>query len=338
MIILKLKHCCFLSILLFIIIGIAEAQPPKADHHIHIRSEDATEAMLRILSEVQGIENVSLESTADARDVITRLDSSGTRHAALLSTAYFFAMPDLDFENEESRTQNENDFVAAQAEVAPDRLAAFCSVNPLSDYALHEIIRCGESGRFAGLKLHFANSDVDLRNRDDLARLREIFREASQQNLAIIVHTWTRNPDFGAEDIKVFINELLPLAEGIPVQVAHLGGPGTFSEVTAEAAGVFADEIENENPAMENVYFDIAEVLHHSSRAENQEQLEGMKMANRDLAGLITKLGTERVLWGTDWIAGPVEIYLAKLQPMPLPDEAWEEIRNNTAPYFRNDE
>lgn len=323
-----------LTLLLFILTGTLNAQPPAADHHIHIRSDDATEALVRILSEVRGMDEVPIESAAGASEVIARLDSSGTRYAALLSTAYFFAMPDLDFENEELRTRNENDFVASQAEQAPGRLAAFCAVNPMSNYALSEIIRCGESGRFAGLKLHFANSDIDLRNSDDVDQLKKIFREAARQDLAVIAHTWTRNPDYGAEDMKIFIDELLPEAEGIPVQVAHLGGPGTFSEITAEAARVLAKEIESENPAMENVYFDIAEVPHHPGRAENQEKKEEMNQANRELARLIKQLGSDRVFWGTDWIAGPVDIYMMELQPMPLPDDVWDEIRGNIAPYF----
>ena len=310
------------------------AQPPSADHHIHIRSEDATDAMVRILSDVEGMEGVSIEASAGAGEVLARLDSSGTRHAALLSVAYFFAMPDLHFENEELRTQNENDFVATQAEKAPDRLAGFCSVNPLSDYALREVRRCGKSGRFAGLKLQFANSDVNLRNKNDVSRLREIFREASRHNLVILAHTWTRHPDFGAQDMKIFVDKLIPAAAGVPIQIAHLGGPGTFSEVTAEAAGVFADEIESGNPAMKNVWLDISEVPHHPNRAETWEQREQMNQANRELADLIRRLGTHRVLWGTDWVAGPVQIYMAELEPMPLPDDVWEEIRDNVAPYF----
>lgn len=334
MILSKWKQCSLLTILFLVFTGIAEAQPPTADHHIHIRSEDASESLLRILSEVQGREEVPIEPSTSASDVIARLDSSGTRYAALLSTAYFFAMPDLEFRNEESRTRSENDYVASQAEQAPDRLVAICAVNPLSEYALREVIRCGESGRFAGLKLHFANSDVNLRNSSHVDRLRVVFQEASQQNLAIIVHAWTRNPDFGKVDVQIFIDELLPLAQGVPVQVAHLGGPGTFSDVTAEAARTFAEAIENDKPAMENVYFDIAEVPHHPDRAGNDERRQAMEQANRELSGLIKRLGTGRVFWGTDWIAGPVEVYLSMLKPMQSNIIIWKEIHSNKAPYF----
>jgi predicted TIM-barrel fold metal-dependent hydrolase len=323
-----------LFLIFFMPILTASAQPPIADHHVHIRSEDGTAALLRILEEVQGQEQVSVKPSTGAKEVITRLDSSGTQQAVLLSTAYFFAMPDVEFENEQERVRRENIYVAQQAELYPDRLIPFCSVNPLSDYAISEIRWCGESGRFAGLKLHFANSDTDLRNREHTIKLKDVFQTAGDYGLAMIAHTWTRHPDFGAEDVRILITEVLPEAGESVVQIAHLGGPGTYSKVTAEISEVFLDAIERSDSAMDNVYFDIAEVPHHPGRAENEEQREAMQKANRNLFEIIAELGAERVLWGTDWIAGPVDVYLSELEPELLSDEVWEKMRNNKAPYI----
>ena len=71
----------------------------------------------------------------------------------------------------------------------PERLVGFCSINPLRDYALDEIARCGKDERLhRGLKLHFGNSDVDFSNRAHVTRLKAVFGLANRQRMAIVVH------------------------------------------------------------------------------------------------------------------------------------------------------
>ncbi|MDZ7720643.1 MAG: amidohydrolase family protein [Balneolaceae bacterium] len=310
------------------------AQPPTVDHHLHIRSEDGTQALVRILDEVQGQQGVKLQPSVEAGDVVALLDSTGTEKAVLLSTAYFFAMPDLEFENERERLRRENEYVAEQAGHNPDRLIPFCAVNPLSEYALEEITWCGEDERFAGLKLHLANSDLDFRNEQHVKALQEVFKRAGELDLALIVHLWTRHPDFGAKDTEIFIQEILPEAGDVTVQIAHLGGPGTYSEVTREVAGTFSKAIQNGEVNGSNLYFDLAEVPERPERASDEQERQRREQANRELADLIRELGTDRVLWGTDWIAGPPQVYMSKLQ-WRLPDDLWDAIRENKAPYLR---
>lgn len=310
------------------------AQPPTADHHLHIRSEDGTHALVRILEEVQGQGGVKLQPSVEAGDIVGLLDSTGTEKAVLLSTGYFFAMPDLEFENERERLRGENRYVAVQAERYPDRLIPFCAVNPLSEYVLEEINWCGDDGRFAGLKLHLANSDVDFRNEQHVKALQDVFKRAGEMNLALIVHLWTRNPDFGARDTEIFINKILPEAGDVTVQIAHLGGPGTYSDVTREVAGAFAKAINNGDVNGNNLYFDLAEVPARPERASNEQERQSREQANQELADLIWELGTDRILWGTDWIAGPPQVYFSTLK-WRLQDELWDEIRDNTAPYLR---
>src|SRR6185437_5480144 len=75
-----------------------------------------------------------------ARELIAYLDSAGIRRALLLSIAYQFSNPNRPpVANEYERVKAENDWTADQAALYPDRLRAFCSVNPLKDYALQEI-------------------------------------------------------------------------------------------------------------------------------------------------------------------------------------------------------
>jgi predicted TIM-barrel fold metal-dependent hydrolase len=319
--------------LLFLPILTLNAQPPLVDHHVHIRSDDGTDALIRILDEVEGQGDITLQPSVEGKDIIALLDFTGTEKAVLLSVAYFFAMPDLEFENEQQRVRSENNYVAEQAEVNPNRLIPFCSVNPLSDYAIDDITWCGKDGRFAGLKLQLANSDVNLRNKQHVEKLKNVFKRAGELDLAIIVHLWTRHPEFGSVDTEIFIREILPESQNTTVQIAHLGGPGTYSEVTREVANRFLEFINSNSSISDNLYFDLAEVPLRPERASNDEERQKREQANLELANLIRELGTERILWGTDWIAGPPEVYTSILQ-WRLPEDLWLEIRSNTAPYI----
>lgn len=316
---------------------ISTAQAQRADHHLHIRSEAGTDALLKVLKEVKGQTGVKVQPSIDADDVIALLDSTGTQKATLHSTAYFFAMPEMNFANEQTKLRRENEYVASQAAQYPNRLVAFCGVNPLSEYAMEEIMWCGSDGRFAGLKLHLANSKVDLRNPNHVQRLAKVFEAASRHELAIVIHLWTRNPDYGSKDVNAFADNILPQARNVPVQVAHLGGPGTFSEVTSRVAETFSELAATNKPLYENLYFDLAAVPMNPQRATSEKQRNRINALNNKLAELIKKLGPGQVLWGTDWIAGPASVYQGKLNALSLPDSLRKKIDVNTAPYFQEE-
>lgn len=309
--------------------------PPKADHHIHIRSETGTKALVKVLEKVRNQSGVKLKSSVGAEEIITMLDSAGTQKGTLLSTAYFFGMPEVDFTNEQTKVRRENEYVASQAERYPRRLSAFCAVNPLAEYAISEIKWCGRDGRFDGLKLHFANSDVDLRKEEHVKKLASVFDVANEHSLAIVVHLWTRNPDYGKKDIEIFVDEILPKAPGVTVQIAHFGGPGNFSPVTNEVGKAFAKALENEASNTDSLYFDLAAVPQNPARASTRKEREKNRLANQQLAERIKQIGAENILWGTDWIAGPLPVYLGKLKSMPLNNQIWQKINSNVAPYLQ---
>jgi uncharacterized protein len=327
------RYCITFFLFLSLSITVAYSQS-GVDHHLHIRSESGSEALIRILEEVRNQEGIQLEESIGAEEVLRLMDSTGTEKAVLLSVAYMFAMPDVDFENEEAGVREENRFTARQMEYAPDRLKAFCSVNPLSDYALDEIRWCGNDGRFTGLKLHFANSSIDLRNTSHLERLEAVFQLAEELNLAVIVHVWTRNPDYGERDAKIFIENILQKTNSVPVQIAHLGGPGTFSDVTDTVAKTFVREFEESDQKYNNVYFDIAEVPVRMSNNDTQEITNEKRMLNRRMEQRIRELGVDRILWGTDYIAGPATVYNEKIESVSLPNDLMKEIIENPSPYF----
>src|SRR5689334_16924408 len=154
----------------------AAAQAPVVDHHQHIFGPG-------IVAMNVGIPLVT------GRDVTALLDSAGIRRAVLLSAAYMFGKPSRPVADEYAKVRAENDWNGAQAAEQPDRLRAFCSVNPLKDYALAEIARCAANPNLrTGLKLHLGNSDVQLDVPAHVAQLQRVFEAANRNHMAIVVH------------------------------------------------------------------------------------------------------------------------------------------------------
>src|SRR6185436_17822592 len=105
--------------------------------------------------------------------------------------------------------------------------------------------------RFKGLKLHLANSRVDLLNADHVRRTREVFAAANRARLPIVVHV--RNSDsYGEREARVFLEKILPAAPDIPVQIAHLRGGANFAP---DALAVYAEAVAARLPITRNLYF-----------------------------------------------------------------------------------
>ena len=103
---------------------------PEVDHHQHLFSP--------AMAEFEGIKPVT------AQDVIGLLDTAGIKRAVLLSTAFAYGQTGDEPPNEYAKVKEENDWVGAQAALFPKRFRAFCSFNPLKDYALDELERCAK--------------------------------------------------------------------------------------------------------------------------------------------------------------------------------------------------
>ena len=142
---------------------------PFADHHMHITSSEVAQRMIEKLSrEVLG-DFVPQQHVAD--EMIAVLDHAKIGKALALSNAYQWGMDFFDPNpNEYDWVRFENDFTASECAKYPGRLIPFMSIHPLKDYAIEEIDRCVKQLRTRGLKLHFTNSDVDLRKPDQLAK------------------------------------------------------------------------------------------------------------------------------------------------------------------------
>ena len=306
-------------------IGCATGGPtPVADHHQHLFSPD--------LAAVLAQSNPNFQSIT-ARDVIANLDAAGIQKGLILGTAYLYGSPSRNFPDEYARVRAENDWDAQQAAQYPGRLIAFCGFNPLKDYAVEELERCSKDPRLnRGIKMHFANSAVQLENPDHLAKVAKIFRAANAHHMAIVVHmraNISRKLPYGAQQAQIFLDSLLPLAPDVIVQVAHLAGTGPgYNDPPADSAmAVLADAVQRGNPRTRNLWFDVTTVV-DSAITPAQAAL---------VARRIRQVGAKRVLYGSDAAAVGLpkpKQWWAYFLRLPLTHAEFEQIARNLAPYF----
>ena len=293
---------------------------PSVDHHQHLLSPTA-------------VKLGSLSKPLTARDLISLLDAAGVRRALVLSLAYQYGNPNKPpVPDEYAQVQRENDWTARQVAQYPDRLRAFCGVNPLKSYAVSEIERCAKHPYLHyGLKLHFGNSDADIDDPRQVVQLRRVFRAADEHGMAIVIHmrsSVTRNRPYGAKEATAFLKEVLPSAPHVPIQIAHLAGAGGFDDPSVDSAlSVFIDAIARQDARMANVYFDICGVV-GIGRWNEKKAL---------IVERIRQIGISRILWGSDGAFGkgmtPTQA-LQAYRELPLTREEFHTIDTNLAPYM----
>ena len=301
------------------------AQPPVTDYHQHLFSPEAA-ALVTGNPTAQGM---------SARALIALLDSAGIQRALVLSVAYTWGKASrAPVENEYEHVKAENDWTAQQAAQYRNRLRAFCSFNPLKPYALEELARCSRDPMLQhGLKLHFGNSDVDLDNPENVAQVRKIFQAANAYRMAIVVHMRTsldNQRKYGADEARVFLNELLPAAPDVPVQIAHLAGAGGYEAATDSALSVFVDAVANRDARMNNVWFDVAAVVQPKMTPAVLQQI----------ASRIRQVGVERTLYGSDAAVNPLAYPRAgweAFRRLPLSEAEFRRIASHDTPYMRDD-
>jgi predicted TIM-barrel fold metal-dependent hydrolase len=315
----RLKQCSAVIVIFGMLVPFSSF-PEIIDYHQHLYSPEA------------GARSSPGPKGIDANFLIAKLDAAGIGRAVVLSVAYSFSNPNKPpVPNEYAHVMAENDWTSAQIAKYPNRLLGFCSVNPLRPYALKEIARCAKDPNLrTGLKLHFGNSDVDVDNPEQLARVRRVFRAANEQRMGIVVHMHANidhHRQYGAKEARIFLEKLLPEASDVTVQIAHLAGGGGYDDpATDEALSVFVEAIDRKDPRMRNVYFDACGIT-----------IPGVWEDEADLiVKRIRQIGINRILYGSD-AATPDNLpkdALERWHRLPLMQEEFRKIENNVAPYL----
>jgi uncharacterized protein len=301
----------------------AQNPAPLVDHHQHLFSPANAEWASTPTSPRQPV---------TAIDLIAYLDSAGIRRALVLSVAYQYGNPARAVDNEYQRVKAENDWTSEQVAKYPDRLRAFCGVNPIKDYALQEVARCASNPQLrSGLKLHFGNSDVDVHDARQLAQVKRVFRAANDNGMAIVMHmhaSVNKKRPHGRAEAKIFLDDLLPSAPDVPVQVAHLAGAGEYDDSTDHAVAALADAIGNHDPRTAHLYVDVSGISGITAMAPDRKA---------QIVARIRQIGLERILYGSDAPFpghGPRE-YWASFRTLPLTEAELRTIATNVAPYMR---
>jgi predicted TIM-barrel fold metal-dependent hydrolase len=308
-----------------------ELPPPLADYHLHIQSKALSELLQRTAARdkklFEGMSPALLNPRSGA-DALRVMDEAGIRYGVLLSAAYMFTSPFFDVHNidKERLTREENAFNVAQAAQSGGRLVAFISVNPLSPTAASEIAYWRRTGGASGLKLHLANSGFDFGLPAEIQALKQLFSEANKDNFPIIIHLRNRN-DFGAAQVNTFINEILPSAGSVPVQVAHGGGWGGLDDQTIAALSAFSQAIAAHRPGTERLTFDLALVVLNAHTDPSQAQR---------FVSVMRKIGIGRFAMGSDWPAvyTPGDYVRLVERVLPLEPEEWRVILAHRADYI----
>ena len=307
---------------------------PQVDHHQHLLSPAG--AALQNADTFRDRLPYGVEQPVAGEQLVAMLDRAGIKRAVVLSDAYWFDSPrrakvlrEVGVDDVYEAVRAENDWTAREVAQFPHRLIGFCSFNPLREYALPELDRCAEKRTFKGLKLHFAASAVDLKNTQHVERLRRIFEAANSHRLALIVHVRGERR-YGREHAEIFLNQLLPAAPDVPIQVAHLWGGDGFSEGALSALVAYADAVSAPQRATKNLHFDVTQLA---------LILRGRRDALGRMATLIRQIGVGRILYGSDGpMSGneqPAEAWSTFRRELPLTDDEFKTIANNIAPYLR---
>jgi predicted TIM-barrel fold metal-dependent hydrolase len=311
-----------------------EALPPAAaDHHIHIQGPEITAELKRIAAKTPDMFKDVGPGILNERtgvDAIAALDASGIRQGVILSEAYMFASPFSAFEPSQiaELTRRENAYNVAAALASNGRLIAFISVNPLWAGAVDEIRYWAGKPGVSGIKLHFGNSQVHTDSDADIAKLAAVLDAARESNLPMVIHSLPAQ-GVTAAGLRRFIDEVLPHAGDLPLQIAHGGaGGGALDSDTLTALTAYGDAILAKRPGTAHMIIDLAVVVIDD---------ETDPVLAKAFADQMRRIGLDRFVAASDWPAPPTpKVYMQLMETqLPLTDAEWRQVLANRAPWVK---
>jgi len=266
----------------------------------------------------------------DGSALLEELDAAGISKAVVHSVGYSLADERKELADPDRLTREENDWTSREVVRHAPRLVGFCSSNPLRPDALAELERCLALPGMKGIKLHFGNSGVTLRDPLHLTTMQRVFALAQRQHAPVLVHMRARGGiNFGAEDARILLDRLAPYASRCEIVVAHLGsaGPG-YPEQADAVMAVFGEAATAGHPSMRRLYFDVATTV----TADFTPAAGGL------VAKRLRQIGLKRVLYGSDLtppggsIRAGWEIFQSKV---PLTNAELRAIASNRTSFVR---
>ncbi len=233
-------------------------------------------------------------------DIGEILKNTGTKRIDLISMAHVFSSSEFGkFDNERQLVEGENSYVAAARDRYPKRIRAFCSVDPLRDYALAELERCRSRLKMDGVKLHHNANQVYLTVPEHLAKVRRVFEFAARHKMPILVHFDNTHRRFGETDVKLLTGLILKDLDPVRLRIAHFGSSGGFSTRTIAFLDSFISELASSRDLRKHkITFDISAV-------GLDKDSEGVRKLSDDewaeLGVYVRRLGFDRVAFGTDY-------------------------------------
>jgi predicted TIM-barrel fold metal-dependent hydrolase len=315
--------------------GVADAVP-LVDHHLHIFSPEASR-VLELICKALGPKGCPPEvshASSTGVDLAGALDAAGIKGGVLLSAGYVFSSPELNEPDDEvaRQTREENGFIVAQGKASCGRLVPFVSVNPLARNALDEIAYWGHRGGAVGLKLHLGSARFDFRKPEHVQKLAAVFAAAADAHLAILMHMQTRLKDYGADDVKIFLEQVYPRSAGVPVQIAHAAGGGGVDPGQLAALRAFSVAMQRGPMTTRSLYFDLAMV---PDLFANVGKIPASPADVATLERLMRQIGLERFLPASDYTFGLNlrAYYTNDKSALALSAAEWHRLATNVAPY-----
>jgi predicted TIM-barrel fold metal-dependent hydrolase len=287
------------ALLVVAITAVVSSQPeaPKGpeiiDGHVHILSPE----LIKIW---KGLGVPFSRPDDHYADIDVILKNTGAKRIDLISMAHVYSSEEFGgFENERELVEKENSWVAAARNKHRKKISAYCSVDPLRDYALAELERCRTLLRMDGIKLHHNASQVYLSVPEHLEKVKAVFEFAAKHKLPVLLHFDNSHRRFGAPDVKLLTGSILNDIKPIDLRIAHFGTSGGFSQRTKAFIDAFLVELENDRRLRKHkITFDISAV-------GLDKDSEGVKKLTDaewdDLASYVRKIGFNRIRFGTDY-------------------------------------
>jgi predicted TIM-barrel fold metal-dependent hydrolase len=301
---------------------------PRLDAHAHLFSPQLAEHLRRIIGATYLTADIR---STNATDLLDKLDRADVERALVLSTAYINAADSPPFDtpprsaDEYRRVREDNDFTAGEAATSGTRLIPFASINPKREYAVEELTRCLDRNGMRGLKTHFANSDVRLRDPQHVQQVHAVFAEAADRNAPVVAHIFNERVEgFGATDVEILVSQIIEPLRTLRVSVAHLGGGGGFGRRVQHTFSALVAAVASRPQVARRVWVDCAAVMHTTAGPPPVGATTPEEQAQ--LGKLLQAWGIERILWGSD--TEPDAVDQAR-GAWPLGEDDWETMAGN---------